>query len=569
MALTLCACAEQNTNDATEVLAAKEHSSNGPEKTIGQPNLLIVIADDLGYSDLGAFGGEIETPNIDALAESGTQMVDFYASLTCSPSRAMLMSGADNHLAGLGNMDETLADNQLGIPGYEGYLNERVLTLADALKSGGYQTYMAGKWHLGMTKALGPAERGFDKSFALLSGGGSHYDNSFGPDMHRTEALYRDNGKLLNRAPEGFFSSDYYTNRIIQNIEDGGASEDPFFAYLSFTAPHWPLQLPPEYDGKYAETYKKGWAEVRGQRLAKLKALGIVSEANDMAPFGADWDALSEQEKQFSAKKMEIYAAMVDDMDANIGNLVDYLKSKGLYENTVIVFLSDNGASPWGNDTSPPAVRDWANTFNNSYENAGQPDSFILYGKQWAEVSNTPYKHSKGSASEGGIRVPMILRMPEHLLPESSSSISNVLAGIEDIMPTFLELAGVDAQAPKVKADQVPVTGSSFLPELMSDGNSIEASTSSSKVVAREIWGKQGLRAGSWKIVNQPPPMGNGDWQLYNLENDIAEQFDLASEEPQKLAEMLGLWREYVESNNVVLPEGEFRVRDVGASPTE
>ncbi|MDG1905417.1 MAG: arylsulfatase [Arenicella sp.] len=571
IALVLSACTEQSVSTNTDDGVVDGQKANQSEQSNNRPNLLIVMADDLGYSDLGAFGGEIATPSLDELAQSGTQMVDFYASLTCSPSRAMLMSGADNHLAGLGNMDETLADNQLGIPGYEGYLNERVLTLAEALKSGGYQTYMAGKWHLGMTKELGPAQRGFDESFALLLGGASHYDNSFGPDMHRTEALYRDNGELLNRAPEGFFSSDYYTNRIIENIENGKAQEQPFFAYLSFTAPHWPLQFPPSYDGKYAQTYNVGWAAIRDRRLARLKELGVISKASQMAPFKADWDALSDEEKKMSAKKMEIYAAMVDDMDANIGKLIDYLKGKGLYDNTLIVFLSDNGASSWANDTSPPAIRDWASNFNNVYENAGQPDSFILYGKQWAEVSNTPYKHSKGSASEGGIRVPMILRMPSHLQNQSSSSRSEVLAGIEDIMPTFLELAGVDVQSLNAKQDQVPVTGESFLTELAGDENSIDqpGDSNSKKVLAREIWGKQGLRAGSWKLVNQPPPNGNGAWQLYNLASDIAEQIDLASTEPQKLAEMLELWQDYVDSNNVVLPEGEFRVRDVGALPTE
>lgn len=566
LSLALYACAEQNIG--TNTVAVVDLESKQPEYKAQQPNLLIVMADDLGYSDLGSFGGEIETPNIDALANSGTKMVNFYASLTCSPSRAMLMSGADNHLAGLGNMDETLADNQLGLLGYEGYLNNRVLTLAEALKGGGYRTYMAGKWHLGMTKEKGPAARGFDESFALLFGGASHYDNSFGPDEHRTQALYRDNGKLLKSAPEGFFSSAYYTSRIIENIENGNAKEEPFFAYLAFTAPHWPLQFPPNYNGKYAQTYDVGWQMIRKRRFAKLKELGFVSESSEMAPFAADWNTLTDEEKRLNAKKMEIYAAMVDDMDANVGHLIDYLKSKGLFENTVIVFLSDNGASSWGNDAAPSAVRNWAKNFNNGHENAGQPDSFILYGKQWAEVSSTPYKDSKGNASEGGIRVPMILHMPAMLRNQSSPSKDEALSGIEDIMPTFLELAGVDVEMLNKKDDQVPITGRSFL--AVSDGRVATAEAASdSRVVGRELWGKQGLRAGNWKLINQPAPNGNGDWQLYNLKSDLAEQVDLALAEPQKLSEMLDLWQEYVDRNNVVLPEGEFRVRDVATMPTE
>ena len=561
----LGACSEQ----VTETAIVADSDMIQPKGALKQPNLLIVMADDLGYSDLGAFGGEIETPNIDALANSGVQMINFYTSLTCSPSRAMLMAGADNHLVGLGNMDETLADNQLGLPGYEGHLNERVLTLAEALKSGGYNTYMAGKWHLGLEKEQGPAARGFDESFALLFGGASHYENSFGPDGHRTTALYRDNGKLLKSAPAGFFSSNYYTDRIIQNIENGSDGEKPFFAYLSFTAPHWPLQFPPDYSGKYSQTYKEGWHEIRERRMAKLKQLELVPEASNMAPLAADWDALTNEEKLLSAKKMEIYAAMVDDMDANVGRLISYLKSKGVYDNTVVVFLSDNGADSWGNDAAPPAVSNWANKFNNEYENAGQPDSFILYGRHWGNVSNTPFKHSKGNTSEGGIHAPMILRMPAQPENESVPIRSQALSGIEDIMPTFLELAGIDVQTLNTKKNQVPITGNSLLSVITDGHHSSAEKPPGKKVVGREMWAKQGIRVGNWKLINQPPPNGNGDWQLYNLNSDLAEQIDLASAEPQKLTEMLGFWQEYVDRNNVVLPEGGFRVREAGQMPTE
>ena len=562
MFVGLTACAEQNDSEGVA-----EYELSKTEKSAERPNFLIIMADDLGFSDIGAYGGEIDTPNIDALATSGIKMVNFYASLTCSPSRAMLMSGADNHLVGLGNMDETLADNQIGLPGYEGYLNERVVSLAEALKSGGYSTYMAGKWHLGNNQEHGPAHRGFDDSFALILGGASHYDNSFGPDIHRQKALYRDNGKLIDRAPEGFFSSDYYTTRLIESIANGKDNESPFFAYLSFTAPHWPLQFPPDYDGKYAQTYAVGWKVIQEQRLAKLSESGLMPDVLISAPLTADWDSLSEKEKQLSAKKMEVYAAMIDNMDANIGRLVDYLKDQGLYDNTVIVFLSDNGASSWANETAPPAIRDWASNFNNDYENIGQPDSFIFYGKQWAEVSNTPFKYAKGNASEGGMRVPMIVRVPSST--QTTLTSSEVLVGIEDIMPTFLDLAGIDITAINLKEGQVPITGTSFLESLAAGRASQQQASLDAKAFGRELWGKRGLRAGDWKIFNQPPPYGNGEWQLYNLENDLAEQIDLAATEPKKLAEMLVLWQEYVDRNNVVLPEGKFRVRDPGPMPTE
>ena len=562
--LFLCACTDQEIDGQVTYKTVGDEMLSRPK-----PNLIILMADDLGFSDVGAFGGEIDTPNINALAESGVQMTDFYSSLTCAPSRAMLMAGTDNHLIGLGNMAETIADNQIGLAGYETYLNDRVVTLAEILKDRGYNTYMAGKWHLGIEKEQGPAANGFDESFSLLFGGGSHYANGFGPDRHRPKAYYRDNGKLLDKAPEGFFSSAYYTDRIIQNIRDNRNSGKPFFAFLGYTAPHWPLQFPPDYSGKYSETYKVGWQAIRKQRLAKLKARGIVDNTTKMAPATGDWEGLSAGQRAYSAKNMEIYASMVDDMDTHIGRLTTYLKDTGLYENTVIVFLSDNGADSWSNDQGPPAILDWANTFDNSYENAGQKDSFILYGKHWAGVSNTPLKDSKGNTSEGGIRVPMIVHLPQHIRTDSIPGISGVVAGIEDIMPTFLELAGADPEGANPKANQVPITGRSFLSALTKDQNQGDQSSLQARIIGRELWGKRGMRVGNWKLINQAPPTGINEWQLYNLKVDLAEQVDLASVQPEKLKEMLSLWQHYVDSNKVVLPEGKFRIREPGALPAE
>lgn len=537
-----------------------------------QPNLIIFMADDLGFSDIGSYGSEIETPNIDALAESGVRLSNFYSSLTCSPSRAMLLSGADNHLIGLGNMAETIADNQIGLPGYETYLNDRVVTIAQALKTNGYHTYMAGKWHLGLEKEKGPAAKGFDRSFGLLLGGASHYDNSFGPDQHRQQALYRDDGKLIDKAPRDFFSSRYYTDRIINNIEENKNSGKPFFAFVGFTAPHWPLQFPPDYKGKYSETYKQGWQAIREARFSRLKAEGIVNDADEMAPGTADWEALSADQQNFSAKTMEIYAAMVDDMDAHVGRLIQYLRANDLYNNTAIVFLSDNGADSWGNDHGPPVVREWANTFDNRYENAGQPSSYILYGKHWANVSNTPFKDAKGNTSEGGIRVPMIVRLPDSMRGESKARINTALAGIEDIMPTFLQLAGAEPLAnekPDVNqanGNQVQMTGQSLLPLLLDSNTESQQGASS---ISRELWGKRGVRAGNWKLLHQPPPNGNNEWQLYNVDDDLAEQVDLSAAQPEKMKEMLALWRQYSLRNKVVLPEGGFHIREAEPIPLD
>jgi arylsulfatase len=575
--ISLSAC-DGNQPDSTESIEQVVKRQGAPAEVLtselSKPNIIVILADDMGYSDIGVYGGEIETPHIDALAASGVRFSNFYSSLTCSPSRAMLMTGADNHLVGLGNMAETIADNQLSLPGYETFLNDRVETLAEALKGKGYRTYMAGKWHLGLEPEMGPAARGFDKSFSLLFGGGSHYDNSYGPDAHRPQAYYRDEGKLLDKAPAGFFSSTFYTDRIIQNIQGDLDSNKPFFAFLGFTAPHWPLQFPPNYDGKYQDTYTAGWDEISAARLQRQKDLGIVDSQTVAAPEATQWSSLNKEQQAYSAKTMEIYASLVDDMDAQIGRLLAYLKESDQYDNTVIVFLSDNGADAWGNVKSPPPIRDWANRFNNSYENAGQPDSYIMYGPDWARVSNTPFKDSKGNTSEGGIRVPLIIHLPERMLGTAIESINSEVTGIEDIMPTLLQVAGADTAASdnQLTTDQIRQTGRSILSLLkaadIADSAEAQASTIQSEaVIGREMWGKRSVRLGDWKIINQPPPTGTGQWQLYNLKDDLAEQIDLATGMPEKLEEMKLVWQQYADRNNVVLPEGGFRIREAGPLP--
>ncbi len=521
------------------------------------PNILLIVADDLGYSDVGAFGGEISTPNLDDLAKKGMVLKNFYTAPTCSVSRSMLISGTDNHVAGLGNMAETLADNQLGAPGYEGHLNNSVDTIAEVLGSAGYHTYMAGKWHLGMQPGQSPSSRGFEKSFALLYGGGSHFDIT-GPDEHRDPALYRDNGRLIDELPDDFYSTSFYTDTVISQIDSNIDDGKPFFAYLAYTAPHWPLQAPDEYLEKYRGHYNSGYDVIRESRFERQKTLALFPATTASPPrprYLKPWDELTPEEQRFHAGNMETYAAMVDHMDMSIGRVVDYLSEQGELNNTVIVFISDNGADHWDYDSAPPPVGRYAATFDNSPDNRGRKGSFGFYGSEWAHVSNTPFTHYKGSTYEGGIRSPAIIHWPEGIAEGQSSA---ALTAITDWYSTFASLAGAQAGN---------ASGKNLLPLLKGDCDNVRRD---GEAIGIEAWGKRGVVGQRFKLVSSPAkPHGTADWSLYDLLHDPSEQSDIAADNPERLAEMLQQWDEYQAEYNVILPEGPFKVRPVGDKPTE
>ncbi|MEM8684226.1 MAG: arylsulfatase [Pseudomonadota bacterium] len=523
-----------------------------------RPNILLIVADDLGYSDIGAYGGEIATPNLDELAANGLTLTNFYTGPTCSVSRSMLVSGADNHIAGLGNMAETVADNQLGLPGYEGHLNDSVETIAEVLSAAGYRTYLSGKWHLGMQPEQSPSQRGFDLAFSPLFGGGSHFSDMRGPDAHRDPLIYRDNGRLVNEVPEDFFSTTYYTDRVISQIDSDIDSGSPFFAFLSYTAPHWPLHAPQDYIDKYEGRYDIGYDRVREARLAKQKTLGIIPSDTAAVPRPGSvkpWADLNADEQSFHARNMEIYAAMVDHMDMSIGRVLDFLRDKGQLDNTMVVFISDNGAESWNYETAPPPVGKFALTFDNSPENRGRVGSFIFYGPEWGHVSNVPFTRSKGSAYQGGVRSPAIVYWPAM---ETSGRTSSALSYITDWYSTFAEVAGSDKRG---------VSGKSLVPVLQGTAAQVRDDADTMGI---EVWGKKAVIGQRYKLVSSPKkPHGEADWALYDLVADPAEQNDLAAQEPEIVQTMLGAWDDYVSENNVVLPTGEFKVRPAGEIPLE
>lgn len=356
-----------------------------------RPNILVIVADDMGMADLGSFGGEIPTPNLDRIAEGGVRLTNFHASAVCSPTRAMLLTGVDNHLAGLGNMAEEMAPNQEGQPGYEGRLNDRVVTIASVLGEAGYDTFMTGKWHLGAAEGSRPFERGFDRSFAMLSGGASHFVDmrpAYSPDPEG-KAPYMEDDRTLTELPAEFgYSSQFFVDRMIDYIGEAGG-ERPFFAYLAFTAPHWPLQAPAATIEKYRGRYDAGYDALHAERLDRQKRLGIVPETatGGRPPVKyAPWTELSEAERRTESRAMEIYAAMIDEMDANTGRLIDALEASGELDHTAIVFLSDNGPEghdldeTWPRDLFPEIRRNVEGRHDFSYENMGAELSYVLYG---------------------------------------------------------------------------------------------------------------------------------------------------------------------------------------------
>ena len=383
-----------------------------------RPNVLLIVADDLGYSDVGGFGGEIPTPTLDRLAAEGVTLADFHATPNCAPTRAALLSGVDYHRAGLGTMTEVAAPNQQGKPGYEGHLNDRVTTIAELLRDAGYHTYMSGKWHLGFKDpSMRPFARGFEQTFALLAGGASHWQDNT-PLIPGKPSPYARNGELLDELPDGFYSTMAYTEQMIEFIQADRSDDKPFFAYLAYTAPHNPLHAPEETIEKYRGRYDEGWDALRERRMDRQRELGLIP---DGAPVGARpewilaWDELTDEQRQQRARDMEIYAAMVDLLDQAIGRVLDNLRESGQYDNTLIVFLSDNGASrttildyaALGGE-----VAEFLEGFDNSLDNRGLPGSSTDIGPGWAYAANAPFRLMKGYVSQGGMQVPALVKLP-------------------------------------------------------------------------------------------------------------------------------------------------------------
>ncbi len=526
-------------------------------QTPRRPNLVFIVADDMGFAHMGDFGSEIKTPNLDSLAKDGVRFTNFYTHASCSPTRSMLLSGVDTHLNGLGNMDEWTAPNQRGVPGYEGHLNKQVTTLPQLLKDAGYHTYMVGKWHLGKAPDLIPAARGFERDFTLLDGGGSYWDMT-NVTAASPKLVFTEDGRYLTGLPPDYYATKTYTDKLIGYIDAHRSDGKPFFAYVAHQAPHDPYHLPRDWRNRHVGEYDVGWDAIRQSRLKRQIEMGITPPGTQLAErmwFIPDPTLLAPAPRALLGKKMEMYAGMVENMDFHIGRLIEHLKKIGEYDNTIFVVFGDNGAE--GTDlfkmiAGQPGTRDflfaavhWSQTHPNAW---GDPGSFVGYGPMWAQVSMTPFSQYKGWLAEGGIRNALIVSGPG---VRPKGGINNGLMHVADLMPTFLQIAG--ATYPKTLNGQP-------LPLLMGKPwNDVLAGKAASPrtdkdYLAWELFGNRALRQGAWKLRWQYKPLGKEDWELFDLAADPAERYDVAAKHPGKVKELVALWDDYVRRNNVILP---------------
>ncbi len=516
-----------------------------------RPNFLLILADDLGFSDLGAFGGEIPTPHLDALAMRGVRCTGFHSAPACSPTRAMLLTGTDPHIAGIGTMLEVADPSFTGAPGYEGYLNGRVVAVSETLQAAGWHTILSGKWHLGDTDTSRPHVRGFTRSFAMIPAGGSHYAGAGVNSFSTVDAVYREDGALVTSLPEDYYSSDYFATRLIGFLEDRPRNQ-PFFAYLPFTAPHWPLHAPPEEIERYKGRYDAGPEALREERLAAMRAAGLCPTDAPVHPFvgGTPWEELSDDERAWSARTMEVYAAMVSRMDHNIGRVIEHLRASGDLENTVILFLSDNGAEGAMVEAMPivgPIIAAQIDKhFDNSIDNLGSPTSCCWYGPRWAQAATAPCRLHKSFTTEGGIRVPFFACGPGIA---SGGAISHAFATAMDIPATLLDWAGVEHPAQWNGREVEPMRGASLARHLSGE---VDAVHDEEVETGWELFGRRAIRKGPWKALWIREPEGSGTWQLYDVERDPGETQDRANDEPELLSELIKAWDRYATACGVV-----------------
>lgn len=514
-----------------------------------------------------------------------------------SPTRAMIMTGTDHHIAGLGNLIEWTNISgqngpkgsamstapQRGMPGYEGYLNERVVALPEMLRDGGYHTIMSGKWHLGLTPERSPYKRGFERSFAHLPACSNHY--AYEPELKDKDqiptfieasyiALHMEDGEYVRKLPEGWYSSDGYGDKMVDYLKewkesggsDGpdGTGDRPFFGYLPFTAPHWPLQAPREYIDHYRGVYDEGPDVLRQKRLQRLKELGMVRDDVEPHPVQAEevkpWEEYSADEKKKSAVAMEVFAGMVECIDSNVGKVVEYLRSIDELDNTFVCFMSDNGAEGAAYEAYPmvqngvmPHLQKY---YDNSLDNLGNGNSFIWYGPRWAQAATAPSRLYKAYTTEGGVRVPFTCRFPKNLninpvdVAAGKGGITDQFATVMDLAPSILDMAGLKHPAPTYQGREVvEMRGRSFHPWAIGQAERIHPKDF---IQGWETCGRAALRCADWKIVFIPKPKGPEKWQLYNLVNDPGEIHDLSDSNPDKLKQLLKLWDQYVLETGVV-----------------
>ncbi len=511
--------------------------------------MLLILNDDMGYSDIGCYGGEVRTPNLDRLAAGGMRMTQFYNTARCCPSRASLLTGLHPHQAGVGLMADTD-----GPDGYEGTLAQNTVTLAEVLGAGGYRTYMSGKWHVvcdvHTANHAWPRQRGFERFYGTIIGAGSYFDPN---------TLVRDNENIEREARrDGFYYTDAISDNAVAFLRDHAAAhrDEPFFLYTAYTAPHWPLHAKDEDIARYAGRFDAGWDTLRRQRMRRMTDMGLLDPAWELSPRDPGQPPWADAEhKQWQARRMEVYAAQIDCMDQGIGRILAALEETGQLDNTLVVFLADNGGCA---EEIHPAGCGWLKQhvarertrdgrevrFGNVPEiTPGGEDTYTSYGVPWANLSNTPFRFYKHWVHEGGIATPLIAHWPAGL--GGGGQLRHQPAYLPDVMPTLLELCGADYPARREGLDVPPPEGASILP-ILEDDTPIE------RQMFWEHEGNAAVREGRWKLVRnftgrpsasaRPQPGHRGPWELYDIDRDRTELHDLAAEQPERVAAMVGAY---------------------------
>lgn len=515
------------------VASAAGWAEAGPAE---RPNIVLILADDMGFSDIGCYGSEIKTPNLDRLAGEGVRFSQFYNGARCCPTRASLLTGLYAHQAGMGHML-----GKSDYPGYQPHLNDRCVTIAEVLRMAGYRTLMTGKWHVGSDRPHWPVNRGFDRYWGLVTGGGNYF--TFEHPGHQS-VLLRDDQPLV---PGGdrLYATDAFTDAALEFLGDRKSQDKPFFLYVAYTAPHWPLHAWPEDIARYRGKYRMGWDELRKQRHARQVEMGLMDARWPLSPTDAKatpWE--EEKDKDDLDLRMAVYAAQIDRMDQNIGRIMARIRELGVEDNTLVIFLSDNGGCAEGINQGKPGAR------------PGEKDSFTSYGRSWANASNTPFRLYKHWVHEGGISTPLVVRWPE--VVKAKGSITHQVGHIIDVMATCVDIAGVRYPQQHHGKKIIPAQGKSLLPIFRGEQRAGHDAL---------FWtheGNKAVRQGKWKLVSRYPE----GWELYDIEADRTELRDLASQQPEKVRELTTLWDRWAAEVGVVAWD-EFQGRNNAKKPAK
>lgn len=508
-------------------LAAATQASAAPAS---KPNIILMMADDMGFSDIGCYGSEIATPNLDRLAQGGLRFTQFCNNARCCPTRASLLTGLYAHQAGIGHMV-----NDRGRPAYQGYLNDQCVTIGEALREGGYTTLMTGKWHVGENKPHWPKDRGFDRYFGLVSGSSSFYRVT-------EDRPLVDEDKPIRPKDDSFYLTDLFTDHAVKFLDENGRGPKPFFLYTAFTSPHWPLHALPEDVARYRGKYKIGWDELRKRRHARMIELGVVDKRWPITDRESDvpaWDQIKDKDNQDLL--MAVYAAQIDRMDQNIGRILAKLKELGQEQNTLILFLADNGGCAEVIDRGKPGVP------------AGGPESFLSYGPPWANASNTPFRRYKHWVHEGGIATPLIAHWPQGI--KDAGKITHQPGHLIDIMATCLDAGGTPYPKTYKGRAVTPLEGLSLLPVFKG------RKRAEHPYLCWEHEGNRAVRQGKWKLVSQ----FKGPWELYDLAADRTETKDLAKANPAKVTAMTAIYESWAQRCGVVPYESLRKVAQSNA----